>query len=389
MKIGILTYHRSINYGAFLQAYCLSKYVQKVVGDRATVEIIDYTSKSSSEGYNSLLFKRNDKKNAWKKRIGFERSYFLLPMSRKTLFSDDLAEIKDFLAEQKYDLIIVGSDEVWKVDGMRGFPTAYWLNFDLGDCEKISYAVSARTDYHKIDAGKRNYMKESICQFRYLGARDRMTVNLVQQISGREPYLNCDPTFLIPFHYDQSVYKKKFKKRYRLEENQRLLGIMIPDQKLITKIHREMGNEYKVIALYDSHKDADIDMVGIGPFEWLKVIGCLDFLITDRFHGTVFAMKMKIPFLSVETYDTEENSKLYDMLGRNGLENHYMIYHAGNTVYEEILSKIRLLSQHYDKEKIQKALENENKRSSSFRKELLTILNEHERKGNQYEKSDH
>ena len=382
MKIGILTYHRSINYGAFLQAYCLLKYVQKVVGDRATVEIIDYTSKSSSESYNRLLYKGNNKKNAWKKRIGFERSYLLLKMSRKTLFSDDLSEIKHFLVQQRYDLIIVGSDEVWKVDGMRGFPTAYWLNFDLGDCEKISYAVSARTDYRKIDFKKRNYMKESISQFRYLGARDQMTVSLIQQVSDREPHLNCDPTFLIPFSYDREVFREKIIKKYHLEKNQKLLGIMIPDQKLIAKIHRKMGKEYKVIALYDSHADADINMVGIGPFEWLKVVGCLDFFVTDRFHGTVFAMKMKIPFLSVETYDTEENSKLLEMLGRNGLESHYMVYHAGNSVYEDILSKIAQLSKQNDREKVQQALKNEKKRSKSFKNELLTILSEYEKKGN-------
>lgn len=381
MKIGILTYHRSINYGAFLQAYCLSKYVQKLVGDRATVEIIDYTSKTSSDAYNRLLFKGKDKKSIWKKRIGFERSSFLLPLSRESLYSDDLSVIEGFLRRQDYDLIIVGSDEVWKVDGMRGFPTAYWLNFDLGNCVKFSYAVSARTDYNKIDSGKRNYMNESVKQFHYIGVRDQMTADLIRHISGKEPWLNCDPTFLIPFYYDRSAYREKIKLKYHLEENQKLLGVMIPDQKLTAKIHTKMGKEYKVIALYDSHNDADIDLVGIGPFEWLKVIGCLDFLVTDRFHGTAFAMKMEIPFLSVETYDTEENSKLCDLLRRNGLEEHYMIYHAGNTVYEEMLEKIRQLSEHYDKEKVQNALRNERKRSSTFKKELLTILNEYERKG--------
>lgn len=376
MKIGILTYHRSINYGAFLQAYCLAKYVQRIVGDRADVEIIDYTSKSSYQAYNRELFHGNDRKNAWKKRIGFERSCFLLPLSRESLCSDDLSQVEDFLRRQSYDLIIVGSDEVWKIDGMRGFPTAYWLNFDLGHCEKVSYAVSSRTDLNKIDSKKLNYMNSSMQKFRYLGARDQMTVNLIQQVSGKEPNLNCDPTFLIPFHYDRALYRDKLKKRYHLEENQKLLGVMMPNQKLVGKLQGRMGKQYKVVALYDSHKDADINMVGIAPFEWLKVIGCLDFLVTDRFHGTVFAMKMGIPFLSVETYDAKGNSKLYDLLSRNGLEVYYMIYHEGNTVYEEMLTRVIQLMEQCDRKKMREALKREQKKSSSFRKELLTILSE-------------
>ena len=49
-KVGILTFHRSINYGAFMQAYSLSKKIKKRVPD-ATVEIIDYTSRIMDDAY--------------------------------------------------------------------------------------------------------------------------------------------------------------------------------------------------------------------------------------------------------------------------------------------------------------------------------------------------
>ena len=41
MKIGILTFHRPINYGAFLQAYSLSNQLKKCF-EKSEVEIIDY-----------------------------------------------------------------------------------------------------------------------------------------------------------------------------------------------------------------------------------------------------------------------------------------------------------------------------------------------------------
>ena len=41
MKIGILTFHRPINYGAFLQAFALSNQIQRSF-PKSEVEIIDY-----------------------------------------------------------------------------------------------------------------------------------------------------------------------------------------------------------------------------------------------------------------------------------------------------------------------------------------------------------
>lgn len=44
VKVGILTYHRSLNYGAVMQAYCLAEEIQKRFPD-VSVEIVDYMSK--------------------------------------------------------------------------------------------------------------------------------------------------------------------------------------------------------------------------------------------------------------------------------------------------------------------------------------------------------
>lgn len=380
MRIGILTYQRSINYGAFLQSYCLAKYVNHIVGSRADVEIIDYTSKLSYQSYNRLLYQGNYKINEWKKRIGFERSSFLLPLSREYLCSDNLPDIEDFIRRQKYDVIIVGSDEVWKIDGMRGFPTAYWLNFDLGKCKKMAYAVSSRTSLNKIDFQKKKYISDSVKKFCYLGARDPMTANLIEQLSGKTMELNCDPAFLLSFHYDKIAYREKLNKKYRLKKGQKLLGIMIPDSKLVRRIRKEMGKQYVIVALYDSHEEADINMSGINPFEWVKILGCLDFLITDRFHGTVFAIKMNIPFLAIETYDIRENSKLFYLLNANALDDHYIVFHAGNVIYDEILDKVFQLAKQRDSDKMRKAVKSEREKSIGFKKELLTVLYEDERK---------
>lgn len=373
-RIGIITYHRSINYGAFLQAFCLAKYVEHIADTRADVEIIDYVSRIAWHNYNNALFHGKHKIDSWKQRIGFERCYFLLPLSKDKLCSDDMEQIENFIKSQQYDVIIVGSDEVWKVDGMRGFPNAYWLNYDLGNCCRLAYAVSSRTAINRIEPKKKDYIVQAVDRFRYIGVRDKMSADLVEQISAYTPELNCDPTFMFPFSYDRKRYKEKICKKYNLSGEQKLLGVMMPDERLVTKIKSRLGSKYKVVSLYDYNQEADVNMVGVNPFDWLKIIGCLDFLVTDRFHGTVFAMKLKIPFLSVETYDEQKNSKLYYLLESNGLDEHYHVFHKGNTVYNEILEKIDKLMTLNDEKKIERALQREKHKSEGFKKELLAVL---------------
>ena len=55
-RIGILTFHKSINNGAVMQAYSLSKKLQTEYPDY-TVEIIDYHMPKVVDAYNLTFFK--------------------------------------------------------------------------------------------------------------------------------------------------------------------------------------------------------------------------------------------------------------------------------------------------------------------------------------------
>lgn len=48
MKIGIITFHRAINYGAVLQAYALKRKIDELGG---SASIIDYINQKDENGY--------------------------------------------------------------------------------------------------------------------------------------------------------------------------------------------------------------------------------------------------------------------------------------------------------------------------------------------------
>ena len=377
MKIGILTYHRSVNYGAFLQAYALQKYVQHVMGETATVELVDYNSQKAHELYISQ-FKKLEKADGKKlyQYIQFQRCVNLLPKSKDKLVSDDLSQIQSFLQKQKYDVIIAGSDEIWKVNGMRGFPNAYWMNFDLGYTIKASYAASSRNDMNMLQEKQIEYMQTALKQFSYIGVRDRITQRLVQDLDVPiQPALNCDPTFLYSFGFDKEEYGEKVRKKLHIPNDKKIMGIMIKDDALCSQMKRKYEKTHVVVSLLDELPSADYNLLGITPFEWLKTIGIMDMLVTNRFHGTVFAIKNHVPFLSVDDYDGVENSKIYDLLSRCGLEEHYFPYQNAKTPQKraEVLNKMDAILQMHGKIDFAGAISRERLRAENF-KEFLQGL---------------
>ena len=99
MKIGILTYHRSINYGAFVQAYALQKLISECIPD-AKVEIIDYDSPMAEKYYRRYyLGAKSLCEIAYiqKQRKVFFNAKRLQSCSDESLISNDLNEFKRFV----------------------------------------------------------------------------------------------------------------------------------------------------------------------------------------------------------------------------------------------------------------------------------------------------
>ena len=50
IRVGILTFHKSINYGAFMQSYSLAKRLEKDFAN-CQIEIIDYMTRRMHDNY--------------------------------------------------------------------------------------------------------------------------------------------------------------------------------------------------------------------------------------------------------------------------------------------------------------------------------------------------
>ena len=156
MRIGILTYHFSDNYGALLQAYALRKWFL----DRgADASFINYHPRYVEEGgeFGKFWHLTSWRKNATIAYMRLSHYHRILFGSRRQRASFDgfrklhlgiSGERIEHLDEvehvaQEFDLLVCGSDQIWNPSVQRGLDPIYFLDFKAGkEARKISYAPS-------------------------------------------------------------------------------------------------------------------------------------------------------------------------------------------------------------------------------------------------------
>ena len=329
MKIGILTYHSTHNYGAFLQAYALCHSLRDSTGN--DVELINFSMNKAEEMNKKIASsaRMNIKKHKYlqKRYSVFEESIKKYqPVTGIRYSTDDIKEFAEWV-NGKYDVIITGSDEIWALNGYRGFPTPYWLPY-VKNCRKMSYAASSRTAPSDVSDEKKAKIQKYLESFEYIGVRDYVTKELVVNAIGEDHriHINCDPVFAHDFRTSKEKGKSFIKQRFGVSGRKKVIAIMLNSTDLANEIVKLYSKEFDFISLFNYQRGIKTNVV-LNPFEWIDALAGADGLITDFFHGMVFALKNCTPFISFEPRKISDKrfSKSFDLLHRNGLDNHFFM----------------------------------------------------------------
>ena len=398
MRIGILTYHRAINYGAVTQCYALSLELKKRFPNDI-IEVIDYATLMRVNKYTPSLsnyifggltknhslfqslkhvgskFKRlllfpQEFKLLKQKHNAFQKSMNCLPLSTKKLLSDSAEEFQKTFAND-YDVIIVGSDCVWEWSTVP-FPNAYYLYGDF-KAKKMSFAASAGTDeVSTLTEGQRKEIKQALEQFSYVGVRDSSTEYIIEQLSPNTfTYHNCDPTTLLSADslnlYRDNVAKKL--KAAGITNDKPIIGIM-GYKTYFNLAYKMFGDSVYYVGLYDPHPKCDINLLDISVLEWAASFGLFDLTITTFFHGTMLSLVNQTPVLSFDFLpETDKQiTKLRELYQRLDLPG---FYNRNKSEYSnEEIHNLSLLAQELiknpPKEKIAAELKKEAASCESF-----------------------
>lgn len=312
MKTGILTFAKTINYGAALQAYALKNKVESL-GSEAV--FIDHRCQAIDSA--SKIF---DFKCALSPQYTLAHLYNLpCAVKRKKAFkkfwnanfkfgSDDI---------EQYDTVITGSDQVWNYK-LTGADWFYFLDFPKADVTKASYAASFGLP--EVDAQYVETIKPLLSDIDHLSVREITAANIVQNAIGVKPSVVLDPTLLMTKEEwrplaNESVSNGGYIFLYSLFNSESLWDFAY-------KLSEKTGLPIKTVSYSKFHRHNAEYSFAAGPAEWLGYMMNADYVVTNSFHGFAFSVNFQKQFFyELPPKSSGVGSRLADMALSYGLSN--------------------------------------------------------------------
>ena len=258
----------------------------------------------------------------------------------------DFAKVDD-----EYDYFVVGSDQVWNLNGDIDFSYPF-LKFS-SPSKRISYAASIASP--EIPVKKKDIFLDGINGMKAISVREQAGAELIEQLTGRKVEVVADPTMLVTAEKWREIARKPS----WLKGDEQILTTYFlgkrPDE-IIDRLADEHG--LKVVNILDERV---FEHYAVAPEEWLWLIDNARLMYTDSFHGTVFSILFRRPFVVADRIGegcmNKMTSRIDTLLGKFGLENRrgtkengYMISNPMEIQYRDvkmILAKEREKAENY------------------------------------------
>lgn len=372
MKVGILTFHNSANYGAAFQAYATQEGLNNLGVEG---EIINYTNSYRRGGYGiKKLFLRELRKGGILTAVKALAGAPLIEL-RKRRFNKfyrkrlKLSKEEYFNAEQLnttppiYDYYLVGSDQVWNYDH-NGCDMSYLLDFVSDKNRTLSYASSFGLD-SIADELKEDYAR-LLGSIRALSVREKVGADIVKSLTGRDVPVVLDPVFLLSKKHWQDIAK------HTNRIDQPYILLYTTKSTYYDDFLRTTGyniERWHIAHLTTSPRLKDILdsktklVFAASPEEFLGLVENSKLVLTSSFHGTALSIIFHKQFVSFLANNKGKDARITDLLNRLGLKNR--IFH--NDMTQEQVDK------QIDYETVQNKLEDLRKKSLSFLQQAMNL----------------
>lgn len=325
MKAKILTIHFGVNYGSCLQAYALSKTIEKL---GVNCEVIDYVPKR----YNSWVLYGRKKVGvypfpiilAWYLLTMPEREYqrfiFRRFLKNNVSLTPKYTSPDEIIRKVPIaDVYIAGSDQIWNYDYNTTGDFTYFFDFLRNGEKKVSYAASIGKTWLKEE--EKVYFQKYLHDFRKITVREKSAKEMLNEC-GIESTVVLDPTFLLG--KDEWL---DFALPMSGGENYILVYVMDNLYKKLIDIANVLKEKYrlKIYAVtFKATKDKRVDREFryLDPRKFITLIDGANYVVTNSFHGTAFSINLNKQFVSVGKGDY--NSRIVDLLEMVGLKDRFI-----------------------------------------------------------------
>lgn len=292
--IGIQTFYYMDNYGAVLQCYALERYLEL---NNADVCVIKFVSP-----YMRPL------------RSRLKRIFLSTEQQRKfKSFRDKFLKVKNL---SYYDIIVIGSDQVWNPE-ITGYDTRWYSpNIDYGNV--VAYAASIGKK--KLSLSETEYFesaREILTSYRAIGIREQDGKEIMENV-GICSSVVCDPTLLL---FDRKVeYEKLIEKCKPLVHEEYIFVYSLEASCYLDNAIQYAKDKFgvKVVAVHPVNIrlcKCDEFLENVGVEEFLYLIKNSKIVITNSYHGMIFSLVfgkgiLTIPHSQLSSRQEQLNSLL-------------------------------------------------------------------------------
>lgn len=338
VRAGILTYHFSDNFGAMMQAYGLRTWLRRL---GVEAEFVNYhpSHVENGGGFRVPTGRRAIRANA-------KILYLKAAAARRRLFgekeqaakiaafqAEDLGitgprfrtreEVDGFLAETRPDLLICGSDQIWAPSQQYGIDPVYYLSLPRArNTRRVSYAPSLGRA--SLDATYETEAARHLREFDGLSVREPSGAAIVSRLTGRAD-VACvpDPTILLGDYSDLAARGGDVGEGhvfcYALRTGQ---GI-----RQVAEAARDLTGA-RILSPDNPHRRwPEIgETVHPSPAEWVAHVSRARYVVSNSFHGTVFGILFRKPFVTVALPGARGalNERSLSLLTALGLEDRFV-----------------------------------------------------------------
>jgi hypothetical protein len=322
-KIGVLTFHRCINYGSYWQARCLVEGLRSQGWDAV---LLDHWSdrvnraewKCALRPHLPAKTARPDMRAYAAKTRKFFDHFAALPLS-------PAFDLEDPSTMANLDVVVVGSDEVWNLrhPWYAGYPA--FFGDGLRTDRLVSYAASFG-NHHAKDALDGAWA-EKLRRFSAIGVRDENSRRLVQDALQVDPALVLDPCLL---------FQEPCRREARSEAPYVLVYGHTFEAWFASTVRAWADSRgARLVSIGYRNDWADEQWLDAGPDEFASAMGESGAVVTNFFHGCVFALVNDKPFVTAPS--AYRANKVTALAGTLGATRHVVTPDTPPCTFDDLL----------------------------------------------------
>lgn len=371
----ILAHELYNNYGGILQAFALQK---TVAGLGCHASNFDYLPRYLADA--TEVIGKRAKLRLWKRfvyRYIGKNTDSIVPFIEQHLFSPFKArfmntwwldmERKRLVCTRKDKGFIVGSDQVWRGIYARGIESLPFFFLDFATQEQrrrsIAYAASFGSDEWEGTPEETAECARLIKEFKAVSVREHSGIRLCREVFGVEAVQMPDPTLLL----EAADYSRVIRRWWTRRLPEPFMAVYLLDETAEKRALTQAvaGSATLYPQQLTAHGDATraMDRIPLSVPQWLRCMRDCESVLTDSFHGCVFAIIFNKPFVCLGN-KARGSARFDSLLGTFGLQERLLTNPTAEQVAECMRTPI-------DWERVNSIRHSEQQRAFTFLKQNL------------------